>query len=301
MRSFLLSEPPSDEELSASFLTCTEACKTVGLDFATVLQEPLIEEQPPIYWAILNRPTASGANSAAYDSFVFALLGASQPLSPSTFVAVRLACMAVSDNILLQRLFRHVPELSSLSTSDAMLLAPLNESDVVEVMETRDGTGTFVAQIRVLRFRLRMRVSKCVVVEFVALERIWALRFAVVVETSTDDRTESKWLLSLELGEHSQVVAVDADLFIEGSTSQSLDGRDFDDPLLCVSFGPTTSELRPGRKNGITVRLDDGPMGPHLLNEFIKKLTSLSHRLIDLRVGHRSSLTQMGRCARSSM
>jgi len=168
MQSFLSSEPPSEEELSAAFLTCTEACKTVGLDFAAVLQEPLIEEQPPIYWAILNRPTAYGTNRAAYDSFVFALLGASQPLCSSTFVAVRLACMTASDNTLLQRLFRHVPELSSLSPSDAMLLAPLNESDVVEVMETRDGTGTFVAHIRILRFRLRMRVSKCVVVEFVA-------------------------------------------------------------------------------------------------------------------------------------
>ena len=285
MRSFLSRGPSSDEELSAAFLTCTEDCKTVGLDFATVLQEPLIGEQPPIYWAIINAPLY-GTNRA-YDSFVFALLGASQPLSSSTFVAVRIACMMTSDNTLLQRLFRHVPELSSLSPSDAMLLAPLNESDVVEVMETRDGTGTFVAHIRILRFRLRMRVSKCVAVEFVTSgalllcvfkryltqfheDRIWTLRFAVVVETSTEGRSESKWLLSLELGEHSQVVAVDADLFIEGSASRPLDSRDFDDPLFCVSFGSTKSELWPGHENGITVRLDDGPMGPHLLNEYVK-------------------------------
>ncbi|KAH9039877.1 hypothetical protein EDB85DRAFT_229131 [Lactarius pseudohatsudake] len=267
LQSFLSNDPPSDEELSTAFLTCAEACKVVGLEFAAVLQEPLIEEHPPIYWAILNRPTAYGTDKAAYDSFVFALLGASQPLSLSTYAAVRLACTTASDNTLLQRLFRHVPELSPLSPSDAMLLAPLNETDLVEVMETRDGTGTFIAHIRILRFRLRMRVSKCVVVEFVASERIWALRFAVVAETSMDGRTETKWLLSLELGEQSQVVAVDADLFIEGSTFQPLDSRDFEDPLLCVSFGSTTSELWPGRDNGITVRLDDGPMGPHLLNE----------------------------------
>ncbi len=99
-----------------------------------------------------------------------------------------------------------------------------------------------------------------------------------------DGRMESKWLLSLELGGHSQVVAVDADLFVEGSTSQPLDSRDFDDPLLCVSFGSTTSELWPGRENGITVRLDDGPMGPHLLNEYVKALASLCRRPIDLRV-----------------
>jgi hypothetical protein len=288
LQSFLSSDPPSEEELSAGFLTCSETCKSVGLDFATVLQEPLIEGQPPIYWAILNRPTACGNSRTAHDSLVFALLETSLPLSSLTLAAVRLACMTASDNTLLQRLFRRVPELSPLSPSDAMLLAPLNESDVVEVMETRDGTGTFIAHIRILRFRLRMRVSKCVVVEFVAsgafrscalktyllthlfAERIWTLRFAVVVETSMDGRTETKWILSLELGKHSPAVGVDADLFIEGSTSQPLDSRDFDDPLLAISFGSTTSELWPGRENAITVRLDDGAMGPHLLNEYVK-------------------------------
>jgi hypothetical protein len=147
-----------------------------------------------------------------------------------------------------------------------MLLAPLNESDVVDVVETRDGTGSFVAHIKILRFRLRMRVSKCVVIEFVASERIWALRFAVV-ESSNVGRTQCKWLLSLELGELSPVVCVDANLFIEGSTSDPMDSGDFDEPLLAISFGSTTSELKPGRENAISVRLDDGPMGPHLLNE----------------------------------
>jgi hypothetical protein len=52
------------------------------------------------------------------------------------------------------------------------------ESDVVEVMETRDGTGTFMAHIKILRFRLRMRVSKCVVVEFVASGAFVSLRFS---------------------------------------------------------------------------------------------------------------------------
>lgn len=262
---FLSTEPPSEEELSAVFYTCIEACKTVGLDFPTVLQEPLIEGQPPIYWAILNRPSTHGNRGTSHDSLVFALLEACQPLNSSTFTAVRLACTTASDNTLLQRLFRYIPGLSPLSPSDTMLLAPLKESDVVEVMETRDGTGTFIAHIRILRFRLRMRVSKCVVVEFVASERIWTLKFAVI-ETPTEGRT-NKWLLSLELGEHSPPVGIDADLFIEGSAAQPLDSRDFDDPLLAISFGSTTCDLWPGRDNAITVRLDDGPMGPHLLNE----------------------------------
>lgn len=91
-----------------------------------------------------------------------------------------------------------------------------------------------------------------------------------MVQTSKAGRTESKWLLSLELGEHSPFVCVDADLFIEGSTSDPMESGDLDGPLLAISFGSTTSELRPGRKNAITIRLDDGPMGPHLLNEFVE-------------------------------
>lgn len=76
-------------------------------------------------------------------------------------------------------------------------------------------------------------------------------------------------------------MGIEADLFIDGATSQPLDSRDFDDPLLAISFGSTTSDLWPGRENAITVRLDDGPMGPHLLNEYVKTLISLCHWLID--------------------
>ena len=102
-------------------------------------------------------------------------------------------------------------------------------------------------------------------------ERIWALRFTVV-EAST-------WLLSLELGEHSPPVGVNADLLINGPTSDRLETRDSEDPLT-ISFGPTTSMLRPGHENAIAVRLDDGPIGPHLLNEYVNAFASLCHRLI---------------------
>lgn len=104
---------------------------------------------------------------------------------------------------------------------------------------------------------------------FFYVERIWALKFTVT-DTPTEGRAGNRWLLSLELGEQSPPVGIDADLFIEGSTSQPLDSRDFDDPLLAISFGSTTTDLWPGRENAITVRLDDGPMGPHLLNEYVR-------------------------------
>ncbi|KAI0302449.1 hypothetical protein B0F90DRAFT_1667633 [Multifurca ochricompacta] len=266
MQSLLSRELPSDEERISVFSGCSQACETVGLDLAMVLQEPMIEDQPPIYWAILNRPMASTDGEMAIDSLVLALLGVCRPVGSATLAAVRLACMMASDNALLQRLFRCEPALSPLSASDAMLLGPTNNGgDTVEVEETRDGTGMFVARIRILRFRLRMRVSKSVTVEFIASERIWTLRFSMVSEALTDGRVENKWLLSLELGEYSQAAIVDADLFITGSSHS--DGDRDSDPTLAVPLGCTRSELGPGRRNAISVRLDDGPMGPHLINE----------------------------------
>jgi hypothetical protein len=115
-------------------------------------------------------------------------------------------------------------------------------------------------------------------------ERIWALIFAVA-ETKNVGRTQCKWLLSLELGELSPVVHVDADLFIEGSTLDATGSGGFDGPLLAISFGSTVfsfgstvSKLKPGRENAISVRLDDGPMGPHLFDEYVRVLASLCHR-----------------------
>jgi hypothetical protein len=159
---------PPDEERSSIFAACAQACELGGLDLSTVLQEMAIEGYPPIYWAIVNRAAASGNNNVELDSLVFALLDACRPLSPATLDAILLACMTASDNVLLQRLFRDIPPLSPLSARDVLLLGPANLEDHVDVDEKRDGTGSFVAHIKIPRFRLRMRVCKSVAVEFVA-------------------------------------------------------------------------------------------------------------------------------------
>jgi hypothetical protein len=159
---------PPDEERSSIFSACAQACELGGLDLSTVLQEMTIEGYPPIYWAIVNRAAASGNNNVELDSLVFALLDACRPLSPATLDAIRSACMTASDNVLLQRLFRDIPPLSPLSARDVLLLGPANLEDHVDVDEKRDGTGSFVAYIKIPRFRLRMRVCKSVAVEFVA-------------------------------------------------------------------------------------------------------------------------------------
>jgi len=177
------------------------------------------------------------------------------------------ACMTASDNALLQRLFRSIPPLSHISTRDALLLGPANEEDRVEVEERRNGTGSWVALIKIPRFRLRMRVCQSVSVEFIASGRIWILAFSAVVETLRDGRSENRWFLSLELGEHSPATEVNASLVVVGSSDATEDG-DSEDPLSrSIPLCPPMTKLSPGRDKAIKIRLDDGPLGHQLLNE----------------------------------
>ena len=160
----------SHEESDAVFQKCGQFCTNGGLDLSVVLQEPLIDGKPPVYWAILNG-TSLRSSDAALHGLVLSLLERCEPLKETTIASIRLACMLTSNNALLQHLFWHFPALSPLTRSDAMLLSSAAGGDVVDVNETHDGTGTFVARIQIRRFRLRMRVSKLIKVEFVTSGR----------------------------------------------------------------------------------------------------------------------------------
>jgi hypothetical protein len=165
IRSLLSRHLPSDE-YKPILRNCAQICENGDLELSAVLQEPLIDGKPPIYWAILNGPSMQGGD-ADFDALVVGLVDACTPLENATITSIRLACMLTSNNDLLQHLFRHFPSLSPLSPGEVILLSSVGGGDVVDVEETQDGTGTFVARIQVRRFRLRMRVSKLIKVEFV--------------------------------------------------------------------------------------------------------------------------------------
>ena len=93
-------------------------------------------------------------------AIITALLNACGPLKETTISSVRLACMLISNNTLLQHLFWHFPGLSPLSMKDCMLLSPSGGGDIIEVDETHDGTGAFVAHMKIRRFRLRFTKPK---------------------------------------------------------------------------------------------------------------------------------------------
>jgi hypothetical protein len=265
VRTLLSRHLPSDEGYDPIFKKCAQICEGGGLDLSTVLQEPLIDGKPPVYWAILNGPSTSPQGSDA-DTLVDAILGACQPLKDTTITSIRLACMLTSNNVLLQHLFRRFPALSPLTPGDAILLTSAGGGDVVDVDEIQDGTGTFVARIQVRRFRLRMRVSGLIKVEFVTSDRIWTITFSIRSEKSADGRSEDRWLLFLGLADHSMSACVDGDLVISGSPSFTNEVDD-NESTFTIPIRHEVSELKPGSESAIRVRLDDGPMGHHLLND----------------------------------
>jgi hypothetical protein len=276
---------PPGEDRTSTLSACARACERGGLDFSTALQETSIEGHPPIYWAIVNRDVASGSRGLEPDSLVAAILAACRPLSPASLAAIRVACTMASDNFLLQELFRLIPPLSHISTRDALLLSPANEEDRVDVDEKRNGTGSWVALIKIPRFRLRMRVCGSVSVEFIASGeicflfaylatltllpgRMWILTFSAVTEALPDGRTENRWYLSLELEGQSPPTAVNATLLILGTPGAT--GDSYSDELArSIQLCPPMSGLSSGHDKGINIRVDDGPIGPYLLNEFV--------------------------------
>ena len=209
----------SDEERISVFSKSARVCKDCDLKFSAVLQEPLIEGQVPVYWAILNRPaTSPEVNEDASNALISTLLNASGSIQKTTSDSVHLAYMWTSNNALLQHLFWQFPRLSPLSMSDRMLLGPTG-ADVVKVEETRDGSGAFVAHVNIRRFRLRMNSSKLIIIEFITfgrpsilsslndmasnflsnVERIWTAKFLVSVERTQEGLIENRWLFALKL------------------------------------------------------------------------------------------------------
>ncbi|KAF8257686.1 hypothetical protein EI94DRAFT_1708730 [Lactarius quietus] len=265
IRTWLTRDFPN-EECNAVLQKCDQICSSGGLDFSVVLQEPLIDGKPPVYWAILNGTASSRSSNAALHALVLSLLECCQPLKEATIASTRLACMLTSNNALLQHLFWHFPALSPLTRSDAMLLSSGAGGDVVDVDETQDGTGTFGARIQIRRFRLRMRVSKFVKIEFVTSDRLWTVTFSVGSK-NTIGQSESQWLLSFGLGAHSVPAWVDGDFLVLRRLPATETGDNNYEPTFSLPLGYNPCKLQPGSENAIKIRLDEGPMRPHLLNE----------------------------------
>lgn len=167
-----------------------------------MLQERFIEEHGVVYWAIVKRPRAravsrrvetgkaraegegdGGGQEEEIDMVVF-LLAEMTPILPHTISEVRCVCMVNSDHSTFTLIKSRFPKsFARLSGSDEILLSHGEDwdsaGDVIEVEEAAGGGGegggsggdadrAFVVRFEIVKFQLRMRVSKVVRVEWIA-------------------------------------------------------------------------------------------------------------------------------------
>jgi hypothetical protein len=82
------------------------------------------------------------------------------------------------------------------------------------------------------------------------------------------------------LADSSMPAWVQADLRVTGHSEQG-NTSDNNDPILSVPIACDGRALRPGPGNAIKVRLDDGPMGLHWVNESVEILSFIFSMVID--------------------
>jgi hypothetical protein len=95
-------------------------------------------------------------------------------------------------------------------------------------------------------------------------ERIWTARFFLSVEPTSENR----WLFSLELANNSTPAWVEADLLVPAHSHQATNS-DNNEPVFSIPVCCVGHALQPGPENAIKVRLDDGPMRLHWINELV--------------------------------
>jgi hypothetical protein len=106
-------------------------------------------------------------------------------------------------------------------------------------------------------------------------ERIWTAKFLVSAESTREGLFENRWQFAFELASKSTPAWVDADLLVRGPSHQATTS-DGNEPVFTIPIGCIGRALQAGPENAIKVRLDDGPMGHHWINEFVN-IHSIAH------------------------
>jgi len=192
--------------------SCAEACSSHSLSFSSLLQEKSIEGHTPLYWAIIKRSSDSQAEDYVPD-FLTSLLSYSSPLTATTRSDIRLACLLTSDQALFQRL-RLSAEFSPLSGTDEILLGATLPLDGIAVHDLPGDEGAFAVDFEIVQFQKRMRISKSIVLEFIARSRLWRLSFGIATVQYPGSPRVGSWCVTLSLLETSPPTWIDSQLLI---------------------------------------------------------------------------------------
>lgn len=153
---------PEAQQSAALIETCAEICRTKGVNFSEVLQDPVFEGHRALYWVIINRPPPDQYG------LLSTILKHSGSLSSEAIDEVRLACVQVGDQSLFSQLWKH-PAYGAFSGTDELLLGAASPTDEVQVEEITTGeVGAFVARFEITQFQRRMTVAGKIMFEFIA-------------------------------------------------------------------------------------------------------------------------------------
>ncbi len=108
-------------------------------------------------------------------------------------------------------------------------------------------------------------------------------------ESTPEGLSENRWLFALELESKSTPAWVDAELLVRRHSHQATTS-DSKEPVFSIPIGCVGRALQPGPENAIKVRLDDGPMRLHWINEFVN-IHSIAHLRYLIDSSFYSSLT----------
>jgi len=148
-------EPPQS---TALIETCAEMCRTEGVDFAEVLQDPISGGHGTLYFIIANlgHPDRYG--------LLCAILSHSGPLSSKAINEVDLACMIARDWELFSHLWR-LPAYHGLSGTHEPSFGSTSPADHVGMEHSHyDG---FMYRFEITQFHKRMSTSGRIALKFI--------------------------------------------------------------------------------------------------------------------------------------
>ncbi|KDR67207.1 hypothetical protein GALMADRAFT_216661 [Galerina marginata CBS 339.88] len=214
--------------------SCAEACSTHSMSLSGILQEKFIESHSPLYWAIVKRPpkpepqthnlldrdeVAEPESTEEESDLLGALLSHSTPLSTETITELRLGCLATSDQATFQRLRLLIPQFSSISGSDQILLGASLPADDVTVEIGSGNDGAFAVNVQVPQFHKRMMISREIGLEFVARNRLWRFLFMITPDDAWYGPPPGSWCVSVSMQEPSPPTWLDARLVLPNATT----------------------------------------------------------------------------------
>ncbi|KAF7297261.1 hypothetical protein MIND_00959300 [Mycena indigotica] len=202
---------------------CSKICATHKVDLGGMLREKSIDGHTALYWAIVKRRKVlplpdtelqkrvgqSWQAEEALPRLIQELLSFMKPLTPDATADARLACLHAGDTWL----FQCIRSYSAPTATDLRLL----EGQVADILHfsqfSADTNMPFVVGFQLKQFQKRLKMSKFIILEFIAFGRMFYMKFYVTAAGEGEDA--GRWHVYVTLNDDSAPIFVNATLIID--------------------------------------------------------------------------------------